>query len=92
MSLAPFDVDVVPETEELLKVAEEQLRETPEVREAAFKELKRLLHDNEDLQFDEDEVKLTIFLRACHWYPESAIKLVSPRNLEKKIPRNSRTP
>lgn len=75
--MAPFDIDVVPESEELLKTAQKQLRETPEVREEAIKELRKLLHDNEDLHFGDDDKFLTIFLRPCHWYPESALKLVS---------------
>jgi hypothetical protein len=78
MSLAPFDIDLVPESEELLKTAEEQLGETPEVREEAFKELRQLLRDNGDLRFDEDEETLRVFLRARRWCPENAIKLVSP--------------
>lgn len=72
-----FDIDVSDETPELLQIAKDQLRETPEVREAAFKELRELLKQNPDLHFRDDDAFLTIVLRCCHWYPESAIKLVS---------------
>ena len=74
---APFDIDVIPESEELLEFAKKELRETPEIKEQAFKDLRTLLHDATDLHFREDDEFLTIFLRPCHWYAESAIKLVS---------------
>lgn len=76
-SLAPFDIDVTPESPELLERAKTELRETPEVREAALKELRQLLKDNDDIYFGDDEKILIIFLRACHFYPESALAMVS---------------
>lgn len=72
-----FDIDTSPETAELLAIAKEQLRETPEVRAASFKELRELLKQNPDLHYRDDEDFLEVVLRCCHWYPESAIKLVS---------------
>lgn len=72
-----YDIDVSPETPELLEIARVQLRETPEIREASIKELRELLKQNPDLHFGDDEAFLTIVLRSCHWYAESAIKLVS---------------
>ena len=72
-----FDIDVSPESPELLEFAKTTLRETPENREAGFKELRELLKQNPDLSYRDDEAFLTIILRCCHWYPESAIKLVS---------------
>lgn len=72
-----FDIDVSPETPELLQIAKDQLRETPEIREAAFKELRELFKQNSDLNYRDDDDFLEIILRCCHWYPESAIKLVS---------------
>lgn len=73
----PFDIDVSPETAELLEIAKTQLRETPEIREAGFKELRELLKQNTDLNYRDDDEFLTVVLRCCHWYPEGAIKLVS---------------
>ena len=74
---APFDIDVIPESAELLEIAKKELRETPEMREKSFKELKVLLQEATDLHYRDDDEFLTIFLRPCHWYPESAIKLVN---------------
>lgn len=72
-----FDVDLTPESPELLETARVQLRETPEIREAGFNGLRELLKQNPDLNFRDDDDFLIIPLRCCHWYPESAIKLVS---------------
>lgn len=80
-----YDIDVSPETPELLEIAKVQLRETPEIREAGFKELRELLVQNPDLHFGDDQEFLTIVLRSCHWYAESAIKLVSSKPLIIKI-------
>lgn len=71
-----FDIDTSPESPELKELARTLLRETPETREAGFKELRELLKQNPDLQYRDDEEFLTIVLRCCHWYPEGAIKLV----------------
>lgn len=72
-----FDIDTSPPTPELLEIARKELRETPEVREAAIKELRQLLAEATDLCYKDDDEFLLIFLRPCHFYPESAIKLVS---------------
>lgn len=71
-----YDIDRSPETPELLAIAEKELRETPEIREKGLAELRKLLKENTDLTFSDDDEFLTIVLRCCHWYPESAIKLV----------------
>lgn len=76
MANAPYDIDVSPESDELLAIAKEQLRETPELREKSIKELRELLHQNTDLYYRDDDDFLTIILRPCHWYPDSAIKLL----------------
>lgn len=60
-----------PETE---KLAETELRETPEVKAAAIVELRQLLHEATDLFYKDSDEFLTIFLRACHFYPQSAIE------------------
>ncbi|XP_055375738.1 clavesin-1 [Condylostylus longicornis] len=60
-----------PETVELAK---NELRETPEVKQAAIEELRQLLHEATDLHYRDDDEFLTIWLRACHFYPKSAIE------------------
>lgn len=71
-----FDIDVSPETPELLAIAEKEIRETPEIREKGLAELRELLKKNSDLYYcDEDEFLVPV-LRTTHWYPESAMKLV----------------
>lgn len=72
-----FDIDTDPPTPELLEVARKELRETPEVREASIKELRSLLKEATDLHYKDDDDFLLIFLRPCHFYPESALKMVS---------------
>lgn len=76
MDLAPYDVDTSPPTPELLEIARRELRETPEVRAAAIEELRRLLHNATDLHYRDDDDFLLIFLRPCHFYPESALKMM----------------
>lgn len=77
---AVYDIDTSPETPELLDIAKTQLRETPENREAGFKQLRELLKQNPDLNYSDNEEFMTIVLRCCHWYPDGAIKLVSIQN------------
>lgn len=72
-----FDIDTSAETPELLEAAREQLRETPELRKIGFEKLRQLLAENKDLNYPDTEDFMEIVLRCCHWYPESAIKLVS---------------
>lgn len=75
--LGRFDLDQSPLTPESAKIAEVELNETPERVQQAIAELRDLLHDNSDLHFSDDEQILKIFLRPCHYYAESAIKLVT---------------
>ncbi|KAL7038752.1 hypothetical protein ACKWTF_009683 [Chironomus riparius] len=71
-----FDIDVSPETPELLAIAEKDLRETPEIRAKGLAELRELLKQNSDIYYcDEDEFLVPV-LRTTHWYPESAMKLI----------------
>lgn len=72
-----FILDTSPPSAETQKIAEVELNETPERVEESVAELRRLLHENEDLHYDDDDKTLKLFLRPCHFYPESAIKLVS---------------
>ena len=71
-----YDIDRSPETPELWAIAEKELRETPEIREKGLAELRKLLKENQDLVFGDDDEFLTIILRCCHWYPDGALKLV----------------
>lgn len=77
MTTNPFDIDTSPESPELLAIAEKELRETPEIRQVGFAKLRELLKENPDLSYSDEEEFLIIVLRACHWYPESALKLVN---------------
>ncbi|KAG6450370.1 hypothetical protein O3G_MSEX006571 [Manduca sexta] len=66
-------VELLPETKE---IAEKELRETPERVREALERLRELLKENKDLYFADDDELLTIFLRPCKWYPESALALM----------------
>lgn len=68
------NVELSPETK---AVAEKELRETPERVREALERLRELLKETKDLYFGDDDELLTIFLRPCKWYPESALALVS---------------
>uniref|UniRef100_A0A1Y9IV35 CRAL-TRIO domain-containing protein n=1 Tax=Anopheles minimus TaxID=112268 RepID=A0A1Y9IV35_9DIPT len=72
----PFDIVTDPPSEELLEVSRRELRETPEVREQAIKQLRDLLHNATDLNYADDDDFLLIFLRPCHFYPDSALKMM----------------
>lgn len=76
MPATPFALDTSPLASESIKIAEVELNETPERIEQSVAKLRELLHDNSDLHYPEDEYTLKLFLRPCHYYPESAIKLV----------------
>ncbi|XP_058447584.1 retinaldehyde-binding protein 1-like [Malaya genurostris] len=73
---SPYDLDLSPPSAELLEVARQELRETPEVRAAALIELRKLLQAATDLYFPDDDDFLIMFLRPSHFYPDSAIKLM----------------
>lgn len=77
MAVDPFRLQTIPLDEETRLVAETELRETPEIRENAIVELRKLLSENTDLYYRDDDATLLVFLRPCHFYADSAIKLVS---------------
>lgn len=79
-----YDIDRSPETPELLQIAKNELRETPENVASGLVKLRELLKENSDLKFRDDDEFLTIVLRCCHWYPESGLKLVSRSSKLKK--------
>lgn len=59
-----------------MEIAKTELRETPEIREAAIKELRDLLQSCSEICYRDDDEFLIIFLRACHFYPKSAFEKV----------------
>lgn len=65
---------------ETMEIAKNELRETPEVKEAAIKELRVLLNSCTEIRYKDDDEFLTIFLRACHYYPQSAFEKVINSN------------
>lgn len=71
-----FALDTSPISGETCTIAEKELNETEERAPEAIAELRRLLHENTDLHFADDDIFLVKILRPCHFYPESAIKLV----------------
>lgn len=85
MSKAPFCLDTRPLDEEMQALAEKELRETPAIREAAIIKLRELLHAATDLHYRDDDDFLLIFLRPCHFYPESALKMVSQTTIRRII-------
>ncbi|EAL41409.3 clavesin-1-like isoform X1 [Anopheles arabiensis] len=76
MSLKPFDIEVDAPGDELMEIARRELRETPEMRAQAVEELRALLREAKDMHFSEEEAFLLIFLRPCHFYAESALKMM----------------
>lgn len=73
----PFRLITDPLSEVVEQLAAKELRETPEIRETALKELRELLAQDPEIFYDDTDYYLLIFLRPCHFYPESAHKLVS---------------
>lgn len=74
---APFDIETGPLSAESLEIARIELREDPQRQKESIEELRTLLHNSTDLHYRDDDDFLLIFLRACHYYPESALKMVN---------------
>lgn len=72
-----FAIDRSPLSPESQKIAEQELRETPEIVEQAIKELRELLKNDDTIYFADDDETLIIFLRPCKFYAKSAYELVS---------------
>lgn len=70
-------LDLEPLTPELIKKAEEELRETPERVKDSVDELAKLLKDTPNLYFKPTPDVLIRYLRPVKFYPESALDLVS---------------
>lgn len=66
-----------PPTTETQEIAERELREFPEVVQESLVKLREIVNNDKDIYFKDDDETLTIFLRPCKWYPESAHELVS---------------
>lgn len=70
-----FELDALPEHGR--KIAEKELRETPEVKQKAIEDLKKLLEGETEFTYPKDnEEYLVRFLRPCKFYPESARDLI----------------
>uniref|UniRef100_A0A8D8YU00 Clavesin-1 n=1 Tax=Cacopsylla melanoneura TaxID=428564 RepID=A0A8D8YU00_9HEMI len=63
-------------SEETRKVAEIELRETPEQVLESLKQLKQMLKEDNSIYFKEDDFLLQVFLRPCKYYPEGAFQLM----------------
>lgn len=59
-----------------LKKAQDELRELPGIKEEAIKELRELIQAEKYLNLPLDDEYMMMFLRPCHYYPESALKRV----------------
>ncbi|XP_002052557.2 alpha-tocopherol transfer protein-like [Drosophila novamexicana] len=57
-----------------LKKAQDELRELPGIKEQAIKELRELIQNEKYLHLPLDDEYMMMFLRPCHYYPESALK------------------
>lgn len=73
-SVEAFNIRIGFVKPETTAIAEKELRETPEVKAAAILELRKLLNACPDIKYRDDDEFLVIFLRACHFYPESAFE------------------
>lgn len=77
MAQPPYVIDTSPPSPEILKIAEEELRETPENIERGLMELRELLAKDQTIKYETDDEFLTFFLRPCKYYAQSAYELVS---------------
>lgn len=71
-----FNIRVGYVRSETKEIARNELREIEEIKASAIKELRQLLADSDDLHYRNDDEFLLIFLRACHFYPSSALEKV----------------
>ena len=70
-------MDTSPMSEAVRKVAEKELRETPEVSKEALAKLKELIKADGAITINvDDDNLLLVFLRPCKFYPESALALI----------------
>lgn len=75
MAVPPFIIDKS-YSEASKALAVKELRETPEIVQKGIADLKKLLKDSPDLFYEDSDAILTIYLRPCKYYAESALKLM----------------
>uniref|UniRef100_A0A6M2DXD0 Putative phosphatidylinositol transfer protein sec14 n=1 Tax=Xenopsylla cheopis TaxID=163159 RepID=A0A6M2DXD0_XENCH len=71
-----FAINTSAPSAQTMDIAAKELRETPEVRQAAIVELRELLANAKDLNYRDDDEFLIIFLRPCKFYAKSALELM----------------
>ncbi|KAG8225125.1 hypothetical protein J437_LFUL006148 [Ladona fulva] len=71
-----FELQNVPLDEETTKIAEKELRETPDRKADAIVKLREMIKNEPNFSFRDDDDFLVIFLRPTKFYPESAFKLI----------------
>lgn len=59
-----------------LEKAKRELRESPEIKNQAIKELKELIAKEKNLHLPTDDEYMTMFLRPCKYYAESTMKRI----------------
>ncbi|XP_055848993.1 alpha-tocopherol transfer protein-like isoform X2 [Episyrphus balteatus] len=70
-----FELEALPE--HARAIAENELRETPEVKKKAIEDLKKLLEQETEFTYPKDNDEYMVrFLRPCKFYPESARDLI----------------
>lgn len=71
-----FQLDTKTLSDETKKIAESELRETPENVKQGLEELRELLKNDEKIHFRDDDDFLMIFLRPCKFYAKSAYEMM----------------
>ncbi|RZC39186.1 retinaldehyde-binding protein 1, partial [Asbolus verrucosus] len=72
----PFELNTAPIDEETRKIAENELRETPENVKKGIEELRELLKNDPTIHFKDDDETLKVFLRPCKFYSKSTFELM----------------
>ncbi|GJQ82464.1 hypothetical protein Trydic_g14455 [Trypoxylus dichotomus] len=76
VSSAVCRIETGPISEEARQIAISELRETEEIVQCGFRELKELLAADSSLYYNTDDEFLRIFLRPCKYYAKSAYGLM----------------
>lgn len=79
MAQPPFIIETDPPNPEILKIAHDELRETPENIAKGLAELRELLANDKTMRYELDDEFLMFFLRPCKFYAQSAYELVSQK-------------
>ncbi|KAI4465974.1 alpha-tocopherol transfer protein-related [Holotrichia oblita] len=75
MAQPPFVIETNPPSDEILKIAHDELRETPENIAKGLEELRQLLVEDKTMKYELDDEFLMFFLRPCKFYAKSAYDL-----------------